>query len=458
MLESNYKNYKINAVENSYIEAENIVKDNNQDINNSEKLKDISNNQETSILLFDDSGSVVIAYGASESEIKISDDETYQQIRDYAPRGKIFYMTFNNNIGPMPLHDNDLKVVITDNSKEFKKISLDNVIICAKFINYKGTSNYLLVVESRLSPVAPAVATLKTQLVYISIIVIVLAVLFAFIISWQISRPLKDMTLAANQLASGKRDIKFIGRGFKEIDELNNTLNYAVEELNKTDTLQKELLANISHDLKTPLTLIGGYAEMMKDLPEENTAQNLDLIVDEVNRLNNLVNDVLSLTRLQAGTETFNLSVYDITLSLNDLVKRQNLLWESRGFNIKFEYDKNVKIEADSHKIEQVFYNFISNAINYSGDKKEIIIKQEINGDMVKFSVIDFGCGIKEEDLKYIWNRYARVDKNHSRTVNGSGLGLSIVKEILEYHHFEYGVTSKVNEGSTFYFVAAIKE
>ena len=456
MLETFYKNYKINSVSKTFEQVETVVKNDNDNLNNNRQLMDLANQEEASILILDNNGDISVKYGMSEIENKLREDDIYQDIINQAPKNKIFYITFSTNFGPMP-HPSTLNVIIIDSSKQFKKISHDSSIICGKFVTYNG-DNCLLIVESRLTPVTPAVATLKNQLIYISIIVIILTIIFSLFIASSISRPLKQMTLSANKLASGKRDIEFVGKGFNEIDELNKTLNYAVAELNKTDTLQKELLANISHDLKTPLTLIGGYAEMMIDMPEENTPENLKLIVEEVNRLNILVNDLLALTRLQAGTETFNMECYDVTQSVIDIVKRQKLLLEPKGFDINFAYDKHVNIMADAHKIEQVFYNFISNAVNYSKDIKKIEIKQIIDNNKVRFEVIDFGIGISEEDLKIIWNRYYRIDKTHKRSNKGSGLGLSIVKEILEYHHYEYGTNSKINEGSTFYFIAEIKE
>ena len=115
-------------------------------------------------------------------------------------------------------------------------------------------------------------------------------------------------------------------------------------------------------------------------------------------------------------------------------------------------------IKADEHKISQVIYNFINNAINYSGTSLNIEVKQKIEGEMVKLEVIDHGIGIKNDELDVIWNRYYRVDKGHKRSSQGSGLGLSIVKEILEYHNFTYGVTSKEGEGSCFWFVAPIEK
>ena len=459
MLERFYKNTKINNMESLFDDIETLII-NETDLNNdefSQKIREKSGEEETSIVLFNETNNIVTQVGQNDVIFKLQNPDTMNKVRSSAPSNKKFYISFTSNFGPMPKMGPQ-EVTVFDNSSEFKKASKDSNIICGKIISYQGNNNYLLILESRLTPVAPAVKAFQSQLLYISIIILVLAVGIALFIASRISKPIKKMTDTANELAKGKRDIVFEGSGFAEIEELDNTLNYAVAELNKTDTLQKELLANISHDLKTPLTLISGYAEMMKDIPEENTPENLQLIVDEVNRLNELVNDLVPLAKLQAGTEEFNIKEVNLTKLLSEIIDRQQKLLESQEFTINFDFTDYIIIDADQHKLEQVIYNFITNAVNYSGDSKLIEVKQEIIGDEVKISVKDHGIGIKEEDLKVIWNRYYRVDKGHKRSVKGSGLGLAIAKEILQYHKFKYGAESVVNEYSIFYFIAPIKK
>ena len=217
-------------------------------------------------------------------------------------------------------------------------------------------------------------------------------------------------------------------------------------------------MANVSHDLKTPLTMITGYAEMMRDLPGENTKENLQIIIDEVNRLNILVNDMLNLSRFSSKTVELNISKYSITNKLIEIVDRYKKFQDNNDYVFELDYNKEVYVIADDTKIEQVIYNFINNAISYSGNSKKITVKQEIVDKYVVIKVTDYGVGIKEEDLNYIWDRYYRIDKGHQRSTQGSGLGLSIVKSILEYHNFEYGVESISGSGSTFWFKMPIEE
>ncbi|MFA6808579.1 MAG: HAMP domain-containing sensor histidine kinase, partial [Eubacteriales bacterium] len=244
----------------------------------------------------------------------------------------------------------------------------------------------------------------------------------------------------------------FEGSGYKEIKELSDTLNFASSELSKVDDLRKELIANISHDLRTPLTLIGGYAEAMRDLPDENNAENAQIIIDETTRLTTLVNNVLDLSKIQSGMQKFNLASFNLTDSIEHVINRVNELVKVEGYTISFIYDSNVIITADETRITQALYNLLVNAINYSGDDKTVVVKQLTSDHKVKIEVIDNGEGIPSEKLPYIWDRYFKSDEAHKRAVTGSGIGLSIVKSIIEMHEGEYGVNSSLNEGSVFWF------
>ena len=194
---------------------------------------------------------------------------------------------------------------------------------------------------------------------------------------------------------------------------------------------------------------------MMKDIPEENTKENLDLIVQECNRLNLLVNDLLELSRLQSKTISFYNKRFNITKLINDIVERQKLLSD---FDIEFNYESDCYVISDEKRISQVIYNFITNAINYSKDCKKIIVKLNKDSNKVTISVQDFGIGISKEDLELIWNRYYRVDKTHQRSIIGTGLGLSIVKEILDHYGYSYNVESIEGKGSIFSFEIPISK
>ncbi len=315
-----------------------------------------------------------------------------------------------------------------------------------------GGSAYIIMLNMIYTPLGATINTLQLQLIWITAILLAGALIFSYIFAKRISAPIVRMNESARRLASGDYDADFKGEGYRETRELADTLNYASSELSKVDNLQKDLIANVSHDLRTPLTMITGYSEIMRDIPGENSPENIQVIIDESTRLTELVNDMLDLSRLQAGTSRMDISVFDLTGTVRSTLTRYAKLTEHYGFSIEFEADCEVNVEADRKKILQVVYNLINNALNYSGDDKEIRVVQTVTDDTVRISVIDNGEGIAPDDLPLIWDRYYKVDRVHKRGVVGTGLGLTIVKGILEAHACNYGVESELNRGSTFWF------
>ena len=312
--------------------------------------------------------------------------------------------------------------------------------------------SYMLVEHANLTPLQSTFSVLKSQFVFIGVFMILMSGILVAIISKMITKPFVKMNAAAKNLALGRYDADFSGRGYREIDELADTLNFASRELAKTDTLQKELISNISHDLRTPLTMIKGYSEVIRDIPGENTPENVQVIIDETTRLSELVNDMLDLSKIQSGTRKPDYERFSITNTVRDTLSRYEKLIMQDGFRIDFFAEGDAFVYADQGMILQVIYNLINNAINYTGADKCVTVRQTLTLTGVRISVSDTGEGISPEDISQIWERYYRVDKVHKRATIGTGLGLSIVKEILEVHGATYGVESTVGKGSTFWF------
>ncbi len=306
--------------------------------------------------------------------------------------------------------------------------------------------------NSVISPVDATVHTVRIQLIYVSVIMLVFAAIIAIILSNVMARPIIRLNQSAKLLGKRDFDVKFNSHEYKEVAELSTTLNHAAKELGKAENLQRELLANVSHDLRTPLTMIMAYAEVMRDLPGENSPENVQVIIDETQRLTRLVNDMLDISKIQAGVADINKSVYNLTGSIGAVIDRYGKLMENKGYRITFSYDGAAYVEADEHKMYQVIYNLISNAINYTGDNHQVDVRQTIMGNKVKIQVVDYGEGIPKEELENVWERYYKVDKTHKRAIMGTGLGLSIVNNILKLHNATYGVESTLGEGSCFWF------
>ena len=313
-------------------------------------------------------------------------------------------------------------------------------------------SAYIIMLNMIYTPLGSTVNTLRTQFIWIAVILLAGALIISYIVSKRISSPLVRMNDSARSLAVGRYDTTFEGEGYRETRELADTLNYASSELSKLDNLRKELIANVSHDLRTPLTMITGYGEVMRDIPGENTPENVQVIIDESTRLTELVNDMLDLSKLQAGESVLEKSVFDLTETVRSALTRYNKLTEHHGYSIEFVAESSTTVEADRKKILQVIYNLINNAVNYSGEDKRVRVLQTLNGDLVRISVSDNGDGISPEDLPRIWDRYYKVDRVHRRGVVGTGVGLTVVKGILEAHGCRYGVESEPGHGSTFWF------
>lgn len=323
-----------------------------------------------------------------------------------------------------------------------------------------SSTPYLTIVSARLTPVNATVQMIRQELIFVSIIMIILALVLAMVISRFISKPLSQMNESAKELAKGNYDVEFHDQSSLEISELGSTLNYTARQLKKTEQLQHELIANVSHDLRTPLTMIQAYAEMMRDIPGENTPENVQVIIDEAGHLTGMVNDLLDISKLQAGVTQLNKTHFNLTANLEEAVQRIGRMASANEFTIELicDNDKEIFVDADEFKIYQVVYNLINNALNYSGDSRHVTVRQECIGDTVKVSVQDFGLGIAKENLPLVWERYYKIDKEHRRSFNGSGLGLAIVRKILELHNAQYGVDSTLGQGSTFWFCLKVSD
>lgn len=327
--------------------------------------------------------------------------------------------------------------------------SSSKLLVHGETVHISAGENRLVVVEVEITMLNSTVDTLLVQLVCITLILAPLGLFFAAYIPGRIARPLTDINEAAKRLGRGDYSVRFEQRGAREVSELAGTLNYAAQELGKTEGLRRELLANVSHDLRTPLTMIKGYAEVMRDLPGENTPENVQIIIDEAGRLNDLVNDLLDLSRLEAGVLALSRERFNLTESIREILGRYDKLAD---FRFPFHAEEDVYVVADRLKISQVVYNLVNNAVNYAGEDKTITLRQEVLEDRVRISVSDTGEGIPADKLQDIWDRYYKVDREHRRAQVGTGLGLSIVKNVLDLHGGSYGVISELEKGSTFWF------
>lgn len=347
---------------------------------------------------------------------------------------------------------------IIKSNKKMQAIRLVNQEYKAKAYLYgiAKDSGYIFVYNT-LEDLSGASVVLKGQLIYLTVIAIVFACTIAYFLSHKITKPILDITEKAKKLGTGNHNIEFKQNGILEIDELAESLNNAQKELSKTDELRRDLMANVSHDLKTPLTMIKAYAEMIRDISYKDDAkreEHLNIIISETDRLNILVNDILTLSKMQADADTLHYEIFDLTKEIKEIIKKYEIIKETENYKFLIEMPKEAYIRGDKNKINQVIYNLINNAINYTGEDKTVMVRIISEKTKYNIEISDTGKGIKKEEQELIWDKYYKNEKNHKRNVVGTGIGLSIVKSILEKHQFEYGVRSVKNKGTTFYFKA----
>ncbi len=311
-----------------------------------------------------------------------------------------------------------------------------------------------LLLNSALVPVGSTVSIIKRQLMIITALLIIMAFIISLFLSRRIARPIARITKSAENLAKGDFSTKFDGKGYLEAKTLADTLTYAEEELSRVDTMQRDLIANVSHDLRTPLTMLKAYAEMIRDLSGDNPVkrnEHLEIIINETDRLALLVNDILDLSKLESGRQKLEPVEFGISGKLSEIIDRFKGISGKQGYEIHFAPDEERIVRCDVVKIEQVIYNLINNAINYTGKDKQVFVRQINQDNGVLIEVEDTGDGIEEDKIKLIFDKYYRSE-NHKREVVGTGLGLSIVKAVLKLHNYDYGVRSTLGKGSTFWF------
>lgn len=368
---------------------------------------------------------------------------------------------YNINMNGCILKNNNSKV----RELMYNFVNSDETFKSYKFINEDKHISALLYgikldnktafIYSNLEDISDFTILIKQQLMYVCIIGIFIAIIISIFLSSKITEPITKITKKAKKLGSGDTEVTFEESGIKEIDELSEALTQAQMEMVKTDELRRDLMANVSHDLKTPLTMIKAYAEMIRDISYKDydkMNEHLGIIVDETDRLTVLVNDILDLSRMQSNADTLSIETFDLADDIKTIVNRYQIIKETEKYIINVEMPESIKIKADKKKINQVIYNLINNAINYTGEDKTVTVRVTKHKKYYLVEIIDTGKGIKESEIPYIWNKYYKNDKNHQRNVVSTGLGLSIVKEILELHGYEYGVKSVLKKGSTFYF------
>lgn len=446
-LDDFYKVIKTRQIE----KAANYICSNIEDDDIEEYMESIKDRNGMTVGVYDTSGELFRRVYTSEYEnsfgIDIMPHEIYACYEKAKEEGG-FVVVDNEQI----FFENDFLSGIDREDMPRFDYNTNSRLTCAEIVSISDGKEYMVILRSPIAPVSSTVETLQIQLIIVSVVLGGLGIILAVLVSAKISKPLSKTNKAAKELAKQNYGVTFADEGYKEIRELNSTLSYAAKELSAVDRLRRELISNISHDLRTPLTMISGYAEVMRDIPGENSPENLQVIIDESQRLSQLVTDLLDLSKLESGNIPLARERFCLTDSIRSIFIRYEKLIADDECKISFEQDTDVDVIGDEIRLSQVIYNLINNAINYSNEDKTVTVRQIVTGDKVRIEISDKGEGIEKEDLPNIWDRYYRVDKEHKSAVIGSGLGLSIAKNVLIQHNARFGVKSAKGVGSTFWF------
>ena len=319
------------------------------------------------------------------------------------------------------------------------------------------SSLYLYIIDP-IGPLDSVRLILKNQLLTMSILTIVLSLLLSYFIAYRIAKPMVDLTRQAQKLGAGDYSVHFQNDDVKEIHQLAESLNAATAELAKIDETKTNLLASVSHDLRTPLTMIKAYSEMIRDLSGDDPKrrqEHIGVILQETDWMSDLITDILEYSRIRSGNMNYEMRVFDLA-SLTDVCVerfRDIALQQDRGVTIKWENSGYVPVSGDVIRIQRVIDNLLSNALKHSPDDAAMEVSIEQAGSKVRWGVRDHGEGIAPENLDQIWDLYFTRSSMQNRVNGSTGLGLSIVRGILEDHRCDYGVNSTPGEGADFWFV-----
>lgn len=445
-----YQNEKVSEIKEAYLKidtevmkigssGQHIIDESTEDsvINNSLKsiILDYSNKYNITIALVDSFTNKAIYSSAREGDGLIS------RIQDGFIANQNQDILYSNNNYTIILHK-----------------TMQNTSFIEGF-GYCSDNQTMVIMSTPVASLKESVSISNRFLIYMAIIGFIITVILTFIIAKMITYPILELAEISNKMGKLDFTAKYIGNRSDEIQTLGQNMNYmsdrlkkAIDELQEAnellkedikrkeaiDEMRKDFIANVSHELKTPIALIQGYAEGLNEglcEDEESRKYYTEVILDESEKMNKMVKQLLTLSSLESGNSILHKENFNLTSLIESVLGSISILIGEKNVNIEFDSDKEIFLNADEFKIEEVVTNYISNSIHHVKDSGEIKINVSDDGENITFSVYNTGNPIPEKDLNNIWEKFFKVDKAHSRAYGGSGIGLSIVKAIIEAHN-----------------------
>lgn len=494
-LEQYYLNYKIHVLEDAYNTIDTIVREEeangrsalegvDEELNRNDFTKDSErNNSETqnktttqdlaSVVrrLRDTSNITLLIYDSVKEQTLVSSAREIDELKARVSR----------------------YIVGTDKHKREVLKKYDNYMIQKTYDPMRKTflleswgffsdNGSIFIMTMPLASIQESTKISNRFLMYVGIAVILVSSVILYFTTRRITSPIHDLSELSEKMSNLDFDAKYVEErhsteeistlGYSmnllsdklketigELKSANNELQKDIEEKIQIDELRKEFIANVSHELKTPIALIQGYAEgLIEGMAEEKESRDYycEVIMDEANKMNKMVKQLLALTALEFGKEQTVMERFDLVELIQGILSSVGILLQQKGITVEFNSLTPIYVWADEFQIEEVITNYLNNAINHAEGEKKIIIHTERIQDEVKVSVFNTGKRIPDTDLVNLWTKFFKVDKARTRSYGGSGIGLSIVKAIIESHHKEYGVKNLEN-GVEFWFTLDCK-
>lgn len=424
----------------------------------------------------------------------IDEDDEAEEIRKIAEKNNLSFLIMNEQTQQVitNVHDKDMLnkqlagYLLNQTQKSGKVLaSTDNYQIFQSYDPWNATEYIEMwgafgeydrfLIRSPLESIQESAAISNRFLIYIGCIVAIFGVAFVWYFSRRLTDPILELAVLSAKMADLDFEAKYTGGGANEISNLgdnfnrmseklestiselksaNNRLLKDIEQKEKIEQMRTEFLGNVSHELKTPIALIQGYAEGLREGISDDAESRefyCDVIMDEAAKMNQMVKNLLALNQLEFGDNEIEFERFDLTAVIRGVLQSMEILAQQDEVKVIFRQQDPVYVWADEFKAEQVVRNYVSNAFHHVNQEKIIEVKMDIREEHVRVTVFNTGTPIPEEDISRIWDKFYKVDKAHTRKYGGNGIGLSIVKAIMESFHQKYGVKNYEN-GVEFWF------
>lgn len=476
-LASYYANYKVEAMGNIYSEVENIYR---EALEENALNGDTAASEELSMAMEKLKGGKDI----SVYVFQLENNQVGWQLYFLYPALDVFEQrnVMNQILGYAGMESDIGMRELLKSTEEYQIYKVFDSRLNGSYLEMLGilSDNTGIYVRSSYQSMMESAAISNRFLAYVGIMAGLIGSVVLFVVSKTFTTPILELSDIATRMANLDFEVRYQDKREDEVGILGNSMNFLSEKLEHTiselktannelkkdieqkeqiDQMRTEFLSNVSHELKTPIALIQGYAEGLKDNVNDDAESRefyCDVIIDEANKMNAMVKKLLSLNQIESGKEPVSFERFDITALVSSILVSTEILFQQKEAVLSFEQKETIYVWADECRIEEVVTNYISNALNHvSGDRKiEVSILPK--GDVVRIGVFNTGERIPEEDLEKVWDKFYKVDKARTREYGGNGIGLSIVKAIMNSHNQKYGVINH-QEGVEFWFELDMK-